>query len=281
MRVSFGLVLVLLFSAGAAVAQLEHGSVLIVAYSPNEIVMAADSRVTNVQTGQFRDNYCKLAVPGGKILFGGTGLVESIGGFDSVGLVRRIVSQMNPTGGDGFVQQVATRWANAMEQNYAKLPSNLVSEFIRENGGARALDCTMFAGAEPGGGLSLIRARVYYRGSPGGAPSLQGKIEIIPLQSPQPNFLSFAGCGNIDILQSLLPPKTDWARSTVEQWKHSTGDIESQAAIQVVQLTIAHEKPQSYGGKQVVLVGGPVDAAEVRQNGSVRWLQRKPDCAAN
>ncbi|MGH9469284.1 MAG: hypothetical protein ACRD1N_02945 [Terriglobia bacterium] len=280
MRFSCALAFGLLLPA-LAVAQLEHGSVLIVAYSPSEIVMAADSRVTNVQTGQFRDDYCKLAAPEGKILFGGTGLVESIGGFDSVGLVRRLVSHMTANGHGGFVRQVATRWVDAMEQNYAKLPADLVSRFIQENGGTRALDCTMFAGVEPGGGLSLVRARVYYAGVPGGNPRLQGRITIIPLQSPQRNFLSFAGCGNVDILESLLPPKTDWAKATVQHWKNLTGDVQAQAAIQVVQLTIAREAPQAYGGKKVVPVGGPVDAAEIRPNSSARWLQHKPDCAGN
>jgi hypothetical protein len=280
MRFSWALAFGLFFPALAA-PQLEHGSVLIVAYSPSEIVMAADSRVINIQTGQFRDNYCKLAAPEGRILFGGTGLLESVGGFDSVGLARRLVNHMTPNGNGGFVQQVATRWVDAMEQNYAKLPADLVSRFIQENGGTRALDCTMFAGVEPGGGLSLVRAGVYYGGAPGGRPTLQGRITIIPLESSQRNSLSFAGCGNINIMASILPPKTDWAKATVQHWKDMTGDVEAQAAMQVVQLTIAHENPQAFGGKEIVPVGGPVDAAEIRPHGSVRWLQRKPDCAAN
>jgi hypothetical protein len=280
MRSSWALAFGLLFPVLGA-AQLEHGSVLIVAYSPSEIVMAADSRVTNVQTGQFRDDYCKLAAPEGRILFGGTGLLESIGGFDSVGLVRRLVGHMTPNGDDGFVQQVATRWVDAMEQNYAKLPADLVNQFLQENGGTRALDCTMFAGVEAGGGLSLVRAGVYYGGVPGGRPTLQGRIEMIPLQSSQRSLLSFAGCGDINIMESLLARKTDWAKATVQHWNDLTGDVEAEAAMQVVQLTIAHEEPQAYGGKEVVPVGGRVDAAEIRPNSSVRWLQRKPDCAAN
>jgi hypothetical protein len=48
MRFPWALAFGLLFAALAA-AQLEHGSVLIVAYSLSEIVMAADSRVINVQ----------------------------------------------------------------------------------------------------------------------------------------------------------------------------------------------------------------------------------------
>jgi hypothetical protein len=280
MKFSWALAFGLLFPAFAA-AQLEHGSVLIVAYSPSEIVMAVDSRVINVQTGQFRDDYCKLAAPEGRILFGGTGLLESIGGFDSVGLVRHLVSHMTPNGDVGFVQQVATRWVEAMEQNYAKLPPDLVRQYIQENGRTRALDCTMFAGVEPGGGLSLIRAGVHYGGVPGGRPILQGRITIIPLQSSQRNSLSFAGCGNINIMESLLPPKTDWAKAAVQHWNGLTGDVEAKTAVQVVQITIAREEPQAYGGKEVVPVGGPVNAAEIRANGSVRWLQRKPGCPAN
>lgn len=119
MRFSWALAFGLLFPAVAA-AYLEHGSVLIVAYSPSEIVMAADSRGTNVKTGQFRDDYCK---PVRRFR-----VARSIGSFDSVGLLRRRGAYDSERRG-GFVQQVATRGVDDMEQNYAKLPADLVRQF--------------------------------------------------------------------------------------------------------------------------------------------------------
>ncbi|MGH9351031.1 MAG: hypothetical protein ACRD2G_02550 [Terriglobia bacterium] len=269
-------------SATLAKSQLEDGSVLIVTYSPDEIVMAADSRVTNVKTGQFRDNYCKLSAPGGKVIFGTTGLVESIGGFDSTGLFRRIIREMGGDYKDGFVEQIATRWADAMDQNYAKMPSNLVEQFIGENSGNRALDCTMFAGVEPSGSLALVRARLFYGKPANGAPAaVRYKIEVIPLESPTPGYLNIAGCGNIDILQQFTPPKTQSNQAEVEQWKLFTGDVKAQIAVRLVNLTIAREKPEPFGGHEVVPVGGPVDAAEIQRGGIVKWIQRKPSCPAN
>ena len=270
------------FSASLAKAQLEGGSVLIVTYSPDEIVMAADSRVTNIKTGQFRDNYCKLSAPGGKVLFGTTGLVESIGGFDSVGLFRRIAQEMSGDYKEGFVEQLAMRWADAMDQNYAKMPANLAEQFIGENSGKRALDCTLFAGVNPSGNLTLVRARLFYgKQANGGPTTVRYKIEVIPLEGPTPDYLNIAGCGNIDVLQQFTPPKTQANQAEVEQWKQLTGDVKAQIAVRLVNLTIAREKPEPFGGHQVVPVGGPVDAAEIQRGGAVKWIQRKPSCPAN
>lgn len=278
------LLAVALIASFAAIAksQLEGGSVLIVTYSPDEIAMAADSRVTNVQTGQFRDNYCKLSAPGGKVIFGTTGLVESIGGFDSIGLFRRIVREMGGDYQDGFVEEIATRWAGEMDQNYAKMPSNLVEQFIGENSGNRALDCTLFAGVEPSGSLSLVRARLFYGKPANGAPAaVRYKIEVIPLESPTPGYLNIAGCGNIDILGQFTPPKTKPNQAEVERWKLLTGDVKAQIAVRLVNLTLAREKPEPFGSHEVVPVGGPIDAAEIQRGGSVKWIQRKSSCPAN
>ncbi|MGH9344038.1 MAG: hypothetical protein ACRD19_09785 [Terriglobia bacterium] len=281
MKFLFALALIASF-APLAKPQVEGGSVLVVTYSPDEIVMAADSRVTNVKTGQFRDNYCKLSAPGGKVLFGTTGLVESIGGFDSTGLFRRIAGEINGNYKDGFVEQIATRWADAMDQNYAKMPANLVEQFIGENSGNRALDCTLFAGVEPSGSLSLVRARLFYGKPADGAPAtVRYKIEVIPLESPTPGYLNIAGCGNIDVLQQFTPPKTQPNQAEVEQWKLFTGDVKAQIAVRLVNLTIACEKAEPFGGHEVVPVGGPVDAAEIERGGSVKWIQRKPSCPAD
>lgn len=278
------LLALLLIAAFAPLAkpQAEGGSVLIFAYSPDEIVMAADSRVTDINTGVFRDNYCKLSAPGGKILFGTTGLVESTSGFDSIGLFRRIVSGMGGSYKEGFVEQVAFRWADAMDQNYARMPANLANQFIQENSGNRALDCTMFAGVEPSGNLSLVRARLFYGKASNGSPAtVRYKIEVIPLESPAPGYLNIGGCGDIDVLRQFTPPKTSSDKAEVAQWKLLTGDVKAQIANRLVNLTIAREKPQRIGGHEVVPVGGPVDAAEIRRGGRAGWIERKPNCPAD
>lgn len=279
---SFLTLLLIAASGSLAMAQAEGGSVLVFAYSPDEIAMAADSRVTNVNTGAYRDNYCKLSAPGGKILFGTTGLVESVGGFDSIGLFHRIVSEMNGSYKEGFVEQVAFRWADAMDQNYAHMPAKLANQFIRENSGNRALDCTMFAGVEPSGNLSLVRARLFYgRASNGSPATVRYKIEVIPLESPAPGYLNIGGCGAIDVLRQFTPPKTPANQAEVTQWKLLTGDIKAQIATRLVNLTIAREKPERVNGHEVVPVGGPVDAAEIRRGGKVDWIARKQSCPAN
>lgn len=269
-------------SALFAKPQAQGGSVLIVVYSPAEIVMAADSRVTNVSTGMFRDNYCKLSAPGGKILFGTTGLVESTSGFDSIRVFRRIAGGMKGDHQEGFVEQVAFKWADAMDQNYAHMPAGLVEKFIKENSGDRALDCTMFAGVEPSGNLSLVRARLFYGAASSGAPAtVRYKIEVIPLESPAPGYLNIGGCGDIDVLRQFTPPKTPSNKAEVEQWKLLTGDVKAQIATRLVNLTIAREKPERVGGHEVVPVGGRVDTAEIKRGGNVEWIARKPSCPAD
>ncbi len=250
--------------SGIAKAQLEGGSVLIVTYSPSEIVMAADSRLLNEQTGQFRDNYCKIAAPARKILLGETGIVASIGGFDAVRLATRIIQNEAATPKGGLVLDAATRWADAMDENFAKLPPNLVRQIISQDAGNRALDCTLFAGAQSSGKLSLVRARLFYGGASSSGPgAVRYQIETIPLESPAPNYLNIAGCGNIDVLKEFTPPHSDWAKAEVRRWTLLKGDVKAQVAIRLVQLTIAREKPERFGSQEVVPVGGPIDVADV------------------
>ncbi len=268
--------------AVSARAQFEGGSVLIFAYSPREIVMAADSRLINEQTGQFHDNYCKIAAPGGRILFGGTGIVASIGGFDAVRLARSIIQSESANPKGGLVLDAATRWADAMDENFAKMPPNIVKQAISQDGGNRALDCTLFAGIEPSGNLSLVRARLFYGpASSGGISAVRYQIEIIPLESPVPNYLNIGGCGNIDVLKEFTPPNSAGAKAEVQRWTLLKGDVKAQVAIRLAQLTIAREKPARFGPREVVPVGGPIDAAELNKNGGIKWLQRKPGCPAN
>jgi hypothetical protein len=264
-------VIVIFSFTPAAKSQLEDGSVLIVTYSPREIAMAADSRVTNVVTGQFRDSYCKISEAGGKIMFGGTGLLEGAG-----------VSDMGSNYRAGLVEETAARWADAMDRNYAKMPPERVKQFVQENAGNRSLDCSVFAGIEPSGDLSLVRARLFYGGSSSGAPGpFQYRIETIPLASPVQGYLNIAACGNIDVLQKFTPPQTDSTRAEVNHWKLLTGDVKAQIAVRLVQLTIEREKPKQYGGHKVIPVGGPIDAAEIRQGSGIKWLQRKSSCPAD
>jgi hypothetical protein len=268
--------------ASTAGAQVEGGSVLIATYSPNEIVMAADSRLVNEQTGQFQDNYCKVAVPGGKILFGGTGIVGSIGGFDALRLARQIVESEGANPAGGLVLDTATRWADAMDENFAKMPPDIVRQVISQDAGNRALDCTLFAGSDSSGELSLVRARLFYGGaSSGGLGAVRYRIEIIPVTSSNPNELNIAGCGHVDILEELTPPKSDWAKEEVRQWMSLQGDVQAQVAVRLVQLTVEREKAAQFGPRNVVPVGGPVDAVELKRAGGINWIQRKPACAAN
>lgn len=260
--------------------QAEAGSVLIAVYSADEIAMAADSRVTNVKTGVFSDDYCKLAARGGRALFGTTGLVESIGGFDSAALFRRVAGELASNPRKGFVEQIAARWADQMDQNYAKMPPNLIHAFMGENSGARALDCSLFAGIDSSGDLSLARARLFY-GAAGNPADVRYKIEVIPLASATPGYIQIAGCGNIDVLKSFTPPKTPAAQAEVDSWKRFTRDPPAQIARRLVSLTIAREGKERFGGREVVPVGGAVDEAEARRGDSVKWLSLKRGCPVN
>lgn len=264
----------------AASVQAEAGSVLVAVYSADEIAMAADSRVTNVKTGEFRDNYCKLAARDGKALFGTTGLVESIGGFDSAALFRRVAGALAANPRKGFVEQIATQWADQMDENYAKMPANLIHAFMSENSGNRALDCSLFAGVGPSGDLSLVRARLFY-GAGGNPPVVRYKIEVVPLASATPGYIQIAGCGNIDILKTFTPPKTPAAQAEVQSWKRFSSDPPAQIARRLVSLTIAREGPERFGGREIVPVGGAVDEAETRRGASVKWLSLKRGCPAN
>ena len=277
---SLSLLAILMTGASAAIANSlpEIGSVVIVLYSHDEIVMAADSRVVNEQTGQYRGDYCKIVTPGAGFIYGATGITETAGAFDAAGLVRRLFREEGRNSEEGFIQGIAMKWANAMEQNLARLPANRLRQSAGEGRGAGALNCAMFAGVEPSGELALARARLFYRGvSGGGIPRVAAEITPIPLDKPGINI---AGCGDVDVLKSIVPPRTAWAKSEVERWQRFTGDAKAKIAIRLVQLTIDRERPRQFGSQEIVPVGGQIDAAEIVPERPVRWIQRKANCPA-
>jgi hypothetical protein len=275
---SLSAILMTVASAAIANSLPEVGSVVIVLYSRDEIVMAADSRVVNEQTGQYRDDYCKIITPGDEFIYGATGITETAGAFNAAGLIRRLFREEGRHREDGFVQGMARKWTHAMEQNLAKLPSNRLRQSAGEGRGAGALNCAMFVGVETSGELALARARLFYRGvSAGGIPRVAAEITPIPLDKPGINI---AGCGDVDVLESIVPPRTAWAKSEVERWQHFTGDAKASIAIRLVQLTIDHERPRRFGFQEIVPVGGEIDAAEIVRERPVKWIQRKANCPA-
>ncbi len=276
--VSLSAILMTVASAAVANSPPEIGSVLIVLYSRDEIVMAADSRVVNEQTGQYRDDYCKIITPGDEFIYGATGITETAGAFDAAGLIRRLFREEGRLREDGFVQGIATKWANAMEQNLARLPSSRLRQSAGEGQGAGALNCAMFAGVEPSGRLALARARLFYRGVSGdGNSRVAAEITLISLDKPGINI---AGCGDVDVLESIVPPRTAWAKSEVERWQHFTGDAKAEIAIRLAQFTIDRERPRRFGFQEIVPVGGEIDAAEIAPKRPVKWIQRKANCPA-
>ena len=90
----------------------------------------------------------------------------------------------------------------------------------------------------------------------------------------------FCASGHTDVFLEFARKTTPRALAEARNWAIASDAVlrwinngNALAAIRYVDLTIAYDLSG--------LVGGPIDALEMRQDGSVRWFYRKANCPEN
>src|SRR4051812_6663634 len=97
MNISISLLIVFLISTVPAFAQVTHGTIGVIYFTENKIIMAADSRGSEAND-TFNDNECKIAALGKSLLLVGgggggyawNGSAVPFGGGRNAGVARRV-----------------------------------------------------------------------------------------------------------------------------------------------------------------------------------------------
>lgn len=275
-----------------ALAQIESGTVIVIGYSKNKIIMAADSRV-NYEAGRYYDVSCKITALSNKFLFSAAGRTFGMTGgnigWDDRQQAREAfaIDSQQP-----IPPSLETNFADDLTDLWAEMISNRISvhirpeELWRQKPGQPFLEAA-FAGIGPRGDVQIGHATIrrasgttvpFWQGvqkdsNPPNfvfvedpAPILNNKIGYLVLGGDTPHILateffdvfttrSKAEHMAIAKLSKASPPQ----------------DADALMVIGLVQFIIKYtDRPEE--------IGGPIDAAEIDKGGTIRWIQRKDSC---
>jgi hypothetical protein len=264
-------------------AQIEHGSVGIIYYTNEKIVIAADSRGVKSRGSQKAsqdDTVCKIFAPDGKIVFVATGNVNytSAGQNDPVRPwmssveVRRAYHNIVAHYGTprGHVQEIAREWGRIMQEHFAMLyaaqPTHTASLADPQTG---IITAGIFGGFAADGRLGLFVARVVINpSSPTPVSSMADPVHC-------PNY-NFCAMGRAETFTEFVKVISERAREEKRTWVPASPFLADRDILQAkrfVELTIKYSQEGD--------VGGPVDAVELRKDGSLHWNGRKQNCPVN
>jgi hypothetical protein len=219
-------------------AQIQHGSVGVVYLTKDKIIMAADSRGM-LSRDNIPDNAeCKIATPERKIMF----LTTGISGYVPDGPASKL-----------------RRWSSIDEVNKA----------CRSVTAKYGMGEAMVAGF--GGGQTLIMFRVRLNlDTADKATPVKPKIDQVECPAST-NY--FCAQGRPEVAIEFSSGMSQRAKDEARTWTPPTvikADQDILRTIRLIELTIKYVTDGS--------VGGPIDAAELSSNGTLRWYVRKPNC---
>jgi hypothetical protein len=259
------------FGSPAWVAALRGSLVVaIVSQKGNYIVVAADSREVDESDRPIDDKSCKVIALGGDTLFFETGTPLII--------VRRGKSWNAQDVARAVYRESTTRDARDLSIAWG---DRALSWFDAQS------EADLKSVSEAKGGI-ITGGFINFK--EGGNPSIQTQ-EItfsarehtltrgLASEPPALGQVMFSGVGK-NLIEEFFAAKTGRAFrafSSVET-EHLVGVkswVDARLARRAIQFAIANET-----GEDKNTIGGPVDVAILRKNGSIEWVSRKKDCYA-
>ena len=258
-----------------AFAQFESGTLIVLNSSPDEIVVAADSRAVNA-VGQ-SDDSCKIAALGGELVFASSGKSALVSDQASLAWDSHVVAR------NLFLRLSARRTKQPMPMRLAlawgkKVEEKMQSEIRRDPKGIllgaedNTLITALFAGFDHNAPF-FVTGTVTYE-TEGGVPT-RARFSITGVKKS-----GSAELGKVEIAHELFGQHTERARqwfSNLQKEMYVTDDGIAAAAISAVKMTIDHYPAVQLGNRMVKVVGGPIDAVKLTPQG-IQWIQRKPNC---
>lgn len=279
----WGIIWACLLVSQATLAQVRHGTIVVVYYGRDKIDIAADSAGFLDASSRQITSECKLAAIDGKLLFvdaGASGYrplrssADVVPPWENIDEARKAYSLAVAGGNDELPLRTAHIWQQLIVERWKSLyrihPESVMNAVAIEHGG---LTSAYFAGL---GGtprqLQLIKSRVSF--DPSNEQPFSGTSVI---GSECLNTL--CALGTLDVAKEYLLQTSDRSRQEWAQWDSKTGpfsgpDGKVRVAMRLIDLTIAYHQGEDR-------VGPPIDAVELAADGTIRWVARKDQCPAN
>jgi hypothetical protein len=246
----------LLFASLGALSQDQGGTIVVLIFSQNAMVIAADSR-TSLGHGTYDDSGCKIAELKGKYVVAGTGRAGYKGGWDAIAVAQQLRNKDS-------VKNIATNWAkelaalNSRDAQAGKVnPENLA------RGSIYSAIVAGFEGGEP----ILYKADVVKVLAKHGPPSYRADVGLLPIQDGK-----MLPLGTTDIAKEFIDQKTPRSKQWGSEFDLTKpwNDIMVPMARKVIALTAQYSTDKGR-------VGGETDVIQVDALG-VHWLARKKLC---
>ena len=293
--------LAICFLSTVAWPQLRSGTIVVISYSKQKVIVAADSRA-NFGDGRYEDSYCKITALSDKLVFAATGIVGDSSyllpedlRFGAIEEARKavvgITLRPNPQDTssvhtDAFFDAVGERWGSAMAERFRRAAPERLQDWLKimslENNRTSApFVIGIFAGLGTYGQIMVMSVHVDY-GRPQKdmrVPLAHYDLEWLDISELPEGMTITEAYGMPEIVQEINGGKTDFAKREMAalaelRQKTTPDEYDRLRAIRLVDLTIAFHPKHDF-------VGGKIDAAELLRGGKINWRQRKENCPAN
>jgi hypothetical protein len=261
-----------LIQVSAARQQIQGGTVVVIFYSHDKVIFAADSRraVTNQQgvIVSKRDNECKLLALNNRVIVATAGKIvaedvdlEKPGlGINSANMALQLARE-------------AASGTEPMEQDPAKVLAkawlNRMVPFVREQvrhpyPPGTELTQALFAGRLPDGTLRLYMSTVIWDGQ----QIASGRdADPVPLNPSEPFLPPLAKEKSMEVFSNLV-------NTNVPSSFHPEWDRDAAKAVYLA-ARVRGTPPRDE------TIGGRIDAVELQANGTITWVRRKDYCRAD
>lgn len=243
-----------------------RGTVVVIGQSQSKIVIAADSRATNKETGSYSDNYCKILTLDRYSAFAAAGNVSYYWYWDAYSQARTAFDRAERSSSGEYLKETATIFADAI---VPEINAAIISDGARAT--AAAEDNRFFSAS--------------FLGFDNNRPAFY-EVEILfnPVTrmaystvTPEPMYteMHWGAMGRSDTANEVLIGGTEFAKNQTAQWAKTGETIPAKDrdvywAIHLVNLTMIYDLHRAE-------VGEPVDAITITPRG-YNWIKRKLNC---
>ncbi len=246
-----------------ALAQVQHGTTVVINRANDEIMIAADSRGLSLE-GTVDDSQCKITPLGRYMIFAAAGIADYTPSFadswsswrssdEGRAAYKALISR---EGDPGFAELVAKEWTRRIVLRWSLLARTMpdfVAKFARAHNGE--LVSSFFGGTDSGGReLTALFVDVSYD---------PHRFPVIVATEPAEHANNFWTLGFAEVVTAF--------RGESERAKSNENIV---SISRYVQIEIDMHIPEG----AISEVGGAVDALELPRGRPIRWFRRKNNC---
>jgi ATP-dependent protease HslVU (ClpYQ) peptidase subunit len=254
-----------------------HGTIIVVFFSKDRVVLAADSRLTlSGGRSRYSDTQCKLSDLGHETIFAGAGMYgydfgsgPRASGFDAYKAALKSSQSLQP-GLEDRAKAVAEDWSRkvkaAIDPQLARHPAEVLASM---HGSSMLLAQGVFAG-RTADGLVTYFAAIHCDCSGAHKSALTRLTQLHPTADGLP-LASLGTTEALNLFSEVVEGSSQRGLDERASWEKISGPgRDGEVAFKTAEFIVRNVKDRS--------VGGLINAIELDHDGNVRWVKRGNNC---